>query len=127
MVALSEDKRRAAKIVKALAAEYPDAPCALAHKNPLELLVATILSAQCTDQRVNIVTKDLFRTYRTAADYAAAPQDELEAAVQSTGFFRSKAKNIKACCRQLADEHEGKVPQDLDSLVKLAGVGRKTA
>ena len=127
MVALSEDKRRAAKIAKALAAAYSEAVCALVHKSPLELLIATILSAQCTDQRVNIVTKDLFRRYRRAADYATAPQAELEKAIQSTGFFRSKAKNIRACCQDLVDKHDGQVPQDLDSLVKLAGVGRKTA
>jgi endonuclease-3 len=127
MVALSEDKRRVAKIVKALAAEYAEATCALVHRSPLELLIATILSAQCTDQRVNIVTKDLFRRYRSAADYAAAGQAELEQAIQSTGFFRSKARNIKACCEQLVEEHEGQVPQDLESLVKLPGVGRKTA
>lgn len=127
MVALTQDKRRAAKIVKALAKEYPDAVCALVHRTPLELLIATILSAQCTDQRVNIVTKDLFRRYRSAADYARAPQAELEKAIQSTGFFRSKAKNIKACCQQLVDEHGGQVPQDLEALVKLPGVGRKTA
>ncbi len=127
MVALREDKRRATRIAKALAAEYADAECALVHANPLELLIATILSAQCTDQRVNVVTKDLFRRYRSAADYAAAPQEKLEQAVQSTGFFRSKAKNIRACCRQLVDEHAGEVPQNLDALVKLPGVGRKTA
>jgi endonuclease-3 len=127
MVALSEDKRRAARIVKALEAEYSQATCALVHKNPLELLVATILSAQCTDQRVNIVTKDLFRRYRSAADYANAPQAELEKAIQSTGFFRSKAKNIRACCQDLVAHHGGQVPDDLDVLVKLAGVGRKTA
>lgn len=127
MVALAENKRRAAKIVKALAAEYADAECALVHDSPLELLIATILSAQCTDARVNIVTKDLFRQYTQAADYATMPQADLEKAIQSTGFFRSKAKSIKGCCQQLVDEHDGHVPQDLESLVKLPGVGRKTA
>src|SRR5690606_23433173 len=97
------------------------------HRTPLELLIATILSAQCTDQRVNIVTKDLFRRYRSAADYARAPQAELEKAIQSTGFFRSKAKNIKACCQQLVEEHGGQVPQDLEALVRLPGAGRQTA
>lgn len=127
MVAQSEDKRRAARIVKALAVEYADAQCALVHEKPLELLIATILSAQCTDQRVNMVTPELFRRYPSAADLAAAPQRELEKVIQSTGFFRSKAKNIRACCRQLVDEHEGEVPRDLECLVKLPGVGRKTA
>lgn len=127
MVALSEDKRRAAKIAKALAVEYADAECALVHSSPLQLLIATILSAQCTDQRVNMVTPELFRRYPTAADFASAPQRELEQAIQSTGFFRSKAKNIRACCQQLVEKHDGDIPQDLESLVKLAGVGRKTA
>jgi endonuclease-3 len=127
MPATSEAKRHAAKIVKRLAAEYPVAECALTHRTPLELVIATILSAQCTDARVNIVTRDLFKTYRTAADFAAAPIEDLEKAVQSTGFFRNKARNIKACCRQLLEEHGGKVPREMDAMVKLAGVGRKTA
>lgn len=122
-----ETKRQAAKVLRRLKADYPEAPCALVHRNPFQLLVATILSAQCTDKRVNLVTKDLFRQYRTPADFAAAPIRDLEKAVQSTGFFRNKAKNIKACCRGLMERHGGKVPQDLDALVDLAGVGRKTA
>src|SRR5688572_25384148 len=111
MAATAEAKRYAAKVVKRLKAEYPDAECALTHRSPLELLIATILSAQCTDARVNIVTRDLFAKYRTAADFAQAPIGQLEKAVQSTGFFRNKARNIKACCQQLVDEHASKVPQ----------------
>jgi endonuclease-3 len=127
MAATAEAKRRAAKVVQRLKAEYPDAECALLHDSPLELLIATILSAQCTDARVNIVTRDLFSKYRSAADFARAPIAQLEKAVQSTGFFRNKARNIKACCQQLVDEHGGKVPQDMDVLVNLPGIGRKTA
>ncbi len=125
--ASADAKRRAAAIAKRLKATYPDAHCALNFKTPLELLVATILSAQCTDTRVNIVTKELFRKYRDAAAYAKAPVGELERAIQTTGFFRNKAKNIKTCCQKLLEEHGGKVPRDLDELVKLPGVGRKTA
>jgi len=120
-------RRQAAKVLRRLKADYPEAPCALVHRNPFQLLVATILSAQCTDKRVNLVTKELFRKYRTPADFASAPLRDLEKAVQSTGFFRNKAKNIKACSRRLMEHHRGKVPQDLDTLVQLAGVGRKTA
>lgn len=127
MPATSEAKRHAAQIVKRLEAEYPVAECALTHRTPLELVIATILSAQCTDARVNIVTRDLFKKYRSAADFAAAPIEDLERAVQSTGFFRNKARNIKLCCQQMLEEHGGKVPRDMESLVKLAGVGRKTA
>jgi endonuclease III len=127
MVASADAKKYAAQVVRRLAKAYPDAECALNFRTPLELLVATILSAQCTDRRVNLVTKDLFRKYRSAADFAAAPLPELERAIQSTGFFRNKARNIKACCQQLVDRFEGQVPQDLESLVELPGVGRKTA
>ena len=98
-----------------------------AFKTPLQLLVATILSAQCTDTRVNIVTKGLFQKYPDARAFAAAKLPELERAVQSTGFFRNKAKNIKACCAALVESHGGRVPECLDTLVKLPGVGRKTA
>jgi len=121
------DRRYAARVVEALREAYPDATCALAFRTPLELLVATILSAQCTDQRVNEVTKDLFARYRTAADYASAPLEELERAIQSTGFYRNKAKNLRACCRKLVDQHGGEVPRDIEALVQLPGVGRKTA
>ena len=127
MAATAEAKRYAAKIVKRLKAEYPDAECALTHRTPLELTIATILSAQCTDARVNIVTQDLFKQYQSAQDFAAAPVSDLEKAVQSTGFFRNKARNIKACCQQLVDQHGGKIPQDMDQLVELPGIGRKTA
>jgi endonuclease-3 len=120
-------KEQAKRVVRALRADYSDAQCALTHRTPLELLIATILSAQCTDERVNIVTKDLFRTYRTAADFAAAPLPDLEKAIQSTGFFRNKARNIKAACQELSDRYGGQVPQDLDALVALPGIGRKTA
>jgi endonuclease-3 len=127
MVATADVKRHAALIARRLARAYPDAECALRFDSPLELLVATILSAQCTDARVNLVTQELFRAYRTAGDYAAAPQSALEKAVQSTGFFRIKAKNIKACCARLVDEFDGNVPRDFEALVSLPGVGRKTA
>jgi len=120
-------KPHAAKILRRLKADYPEAPCALNHKTPFQLLIATILSAQCTDARVNLVTKELFRKYKKPADFAAAPLKDIEKAVQSTGFFRNKAKNIKACSTQLLEKHHGKVPQELESLVDLAGVGRKTA
>lgn len=124
---LAERKRQAARVVEHLAADYADAECALHFSNPLELLVATILSAQCTDVRVNMVTPGLFRRYRSAADFADAKPAELEKAIQSTGFFRNKAKNILACCRELVAHHGGDVPRDLETLVKLPGVGRKTA
>jgi endonuclease-3 len=127
MTVSSEVKRRAAKVVSLLARHYPDASCALDFRAPLELLVATILSAQCTDQRVNLVTRDLFRKYRAAADYARADLAELERDIQSTGFFRNKAKNLKACCQGLVEKHGGEVPQDLDALIALPGIGRKTA
>jgi endonuclease-3 len=118
---------RLKKIIAALDRIYPDAHCELDHVHPLELLVATILSAQCTDKRVNIVTKELFKKYRSAADYANAPLVELEQAIRSTGFFRNKAKNIQACCRKLVERHGGKVPRTMEELTQLDGVGRKTA
>jgi endonuclease-3 len=120
-------KRHAARVAKILAQTYPDAKCALNFRSPLELLIATILSAQCTDVRVNIVTKDLFRKYRSATDYADADPRQLENEIKSTGFFRSKTKSIQAACRQLVEKHHGQVPKDIDSLVHLPGVGRKTA
>ena len=122
-----ERRGRVAKILPILKQMYPDAKCALNHRTPLELLVATILSAQCTDMRVNIVTKDLFRKYRTAADYARAPQERFEKEIQSTGFFRNKTKSIRAMAAKLVEKHGGKVPQTMEELVALAGVGRKTA
>src|SRR5437762_7683787 len=117
----------ARRVFRALTRLYPDARCALQHSTPLELLIATILSAQCTDARVNLVTPALFARYKTAKDYAAADPRELERLVQSTGFFRAKAKSIRECCRTIVEEHGGDVPRTLDALVKLPGVGRKTA
>ncbi len=118
---------RTRKILSALKRVYPDAHCELHFSNPLQLLVATILSAQCTDKRVNLVTAELFKTYRRARDFAAAPPAKLEAAVKSTGFYRNKAKNIRACCGALAEKFAGEVPRTMDELHALAGVGRKTA
>jgi endonuclease III len=127
MAISAQVKKHAAAVVRGLARAYPDATCSLDFKTPLELTIATILSAQCTDERVNVVTKSLFRKYRSAADYARAPIEELERGVQSTGFFRNKARNIQNCCRLLVERHGGEVPQDLDTLVELPGIGRKTA
>ena len=127
MAATAEAKRHAAKIARRLAEHYADARCSLDFQSPLELLVATILSAQCTDQRVNQVTKTLFRKYPTAADYARASLAKLERDIQSTGFFHNKAKNIQNCCRTLLEQYEGHVPEEMEKLVKLPGVGRKTA
>jgi len=127
MAVSSDAKRHAATIVKLLRRAYPDATCALAFRTPLELLVATILSAQCTDKRVNLVTKDLFRKYPSAADYARAPLEELERDIQSTGFYHNKAKSLIACCRILEETYGGKVPPDIEAMVELPGIGRKTA
>jgi endonuclease-3 len=127
MSATADAKRHAAKIARRLAEHYPDATCSLDFRSPLELLVATILSAQCTDVRVNLVTKTLFRKYPTAADYARASLAELERDIQSTGFFHNKAKSIQNCCRALVERYDGGVPNDMERLVHLAGVGRKTA
>jgi endonuclease-3 len=119
--------KMARELLKRLPAIYPDAHCELDHSNALELLVATILSAQCTDKRVNIVTKDLFARCRTAADYATISQEELEALVRSTGFYRNKAKNIRAMGAALLAKHGGEVPSTLEALADLPGAGRKTA
>jgi endonuclease-3 len=118
---------RLRKILAGLKQAYPNAHCELNHTNPLELLIATILSAQCTDKRVNLVTAELFRKYRSAADYARAPVAELEQAIKTTGFFRNKAKSIQACCQALVDKHGGQVPRMMEELTQLGGVGRKTA
>jgi endonuclease-3 len=118
---------RLKKIIAGFQKTYPDAHCELTYADPIQLLVATILSAQCTDKRVNIVTKDLFKKYRTATDFADAPRAELEQAIKSTGFFRSKAKNIQNCCRKLVERHGGEVPRRMEELIQLDGVGRKTA
>jgi endonuclease-3 len=120
-------KERTLKIVAALQRTYPAAHCELNFSSPLQLLVATILSAQCTDKRVNIVTAELFKKYRSARDFAEAPLAEIEAMVKTTGFFRNKAKNIKACCAALVEKFGGEVPRTMAELHALAGVGRKTA
>jgi endonuclease-3 len=115
------------KLLSLLDEHYPGAGTALTHADPLELLIATILSAQCTDERVNQVTPELFRKFRSASDYANVDQEVLEEYIRSTGFFRNKAKNIISCCRALIEKHGGKVPETLEELVALPGVGRKTA
>lgn len=127
MPASIEAKRYAMKVVRRLSRTYPEATCSLRFSNPVELLVATILSAQCTDERVNRVTEDLFSKYRSAADFARAGLRQLERDIQSTGFFRNKAKSIKGSCRTLIEQYEGEVPRQLEQLVELPGVGRKTA
>jgi len=126
-LAESSTKQRTLKIIRLLKKEYPDAHCALDHANPLELLVATILSAQCTDKRVNIVTADLFRKYRTAKDYLTVAQTELENDIRTTGFFRNKAKSIQGACRIIDEKYKGRVPDTIDELLELPGVARKTA
>jgi endonuclease III len=118
---------RVAAVLPILKRTYPDAHCRLDHTSPLQLLVATILSAQCTDDRVNIVTRDLFARYRRAADYARAPQERIEKAIQSAGFFRNKAKAIRGMAAALVERHGGQVPQTMEELTALPGVGRKTA
>jgi endonuclease III len=123
---VSSVKARVQKIIEGLKREYPEAECALNHKNPLQLLIATILSAQCTDVRVNLVTPELFRKYQSAEDFANAPQADLERRIHSTGFFRNKAKNIKAACQKLVTEFKGQVPKSMDELLGLPGVARKT-
>lgn len=124
---ITDKKQRTAEIVKRLRKMYPDAHCALIHTNAFELLIATILSAQCTDERVNIVTADLFRKYRSPQDYINVDQQELERDIHSTGFFRNKAKNIQAACRKIIENFGGNVPQTMDDLLTLNGVARKTA
>ena len=119
-------KERTMKIIAALQRAYPAAHCELNFSSPLELLVATILSAQCTDKRVNLVTAELFKKYRRAKDFAPAPLVEIEAAVKSTGFFRNKAKNIRACCAALVEKFGGEVPRTMEEILTLPGVARKT-
>jgi endonuclease-3 len=123
----SAKKERATKIIAALQRTYPDAHCELNFSNPLELLLATILSAQCTDRRVNIVTEKLFKKYRAAEDFAHANISELENEIRSTGFYRNKARNIQNACRAILEKHGGKVPRTMEELTELGGVGRKTA
>ncbi len=124
---LAKRKERTAKIIGALKRSYPDARIALNFSTPLELLVATILSAQCTDKRVNIVTESLFRKYRTAADYAAADPDVFEEEIRSTGFYRNKTKSVLGAAAMIAADFGGEVPDSMDSLLGLPGVARKTA
>jgi len=124
---MKPDKSYVTKILRLLKKKYPDADCSLNYRDPLQLLVATILSAQCTDARVNLVTQDLFKKYRSAYDFASAEQSELEAEIHSTGFYRNKAKNIRAACRIIHEQYSGEVPADMAKLVALPGVGRKTA
>ena len=121
------ERRRAARINRKLAELYPDAACALIHENPLQLLIATVLSAQCTDARVNMITPSLFARYPDARAFADAEVSALEDAIRSTGFFRNKARNIRACCQAIVAEHGGQVPGTLEALVALPGIGRKTA
>jgi endonuclease III len=120
-------RKRALEIVARLKQEYPDAKCSLTHRNPFELLVATILSAQCTDERVNLVTPALFKRFPSAADMADARTEELEELIKSTGFFRNKTKSLLGMSNALVERHQGQVPDDMDELVELPGVGRKTA
>lgn len=124
---IADLKKQTAEVIRRLRKAYPDAHCALIHSNPFELLIATILSAQCTDARVNIVTADLFRKYRGPADYLKVTQRELEKDIHSTGFFRNKAKNIQAACQRIIDVYGGEVPRTMDELLTLGGVARKTA
>lgn len=126
-MATAAKKQFAHQVVEALCRDYGDATCALNFETPLQLLIATILSAQCTDERVNMVTPALFEAYPDAASLAAAPRAQIEKLIQSAGFFRMKAKNIQECCKRLAEEFDGDVPRDLETLVQLPGVGRKTA
>jgi endonuclease III len=126
-VSLARKQERAKALLKGLRKLYPDAHCELDYGTPLELLVAVILSAQCTDVRVNKTTKALFKKYRSADDYAGAAPAELEALIRSCGFYRMKAKSIMETARLIRDEHGGKVPDSMDELLKLRGVARKTA
>ena len=118
---------RTLQLIACLKAAYPDARCSLTYTNPLELLVATVLSAQCTDMRVNLVTSTLFKKYRRAYDYAGAPPGELEADIKPTGFYRNKARALRGCCQALVEQYGGEVPADMAALVTLPGIGRKTA
>jgi endonuclease-3 len=122
-----DTKRRAGRIYRKLAKEYPDATCALEHRNPFELLIATILSAQCTDKRVNMVTPDLFKKYPTPFKMAEAKREDIEKLIQSTGFYRNKTKSIRGAAMGIVDDHDGDVPRTMDELLKLPGVARKTA
>ncbi len=120
-------KQKALKIAELLQQMYPEAACSLEYRDPLQLMVATQLAAQCTDARVNIVTKDLFRKYRSVQDFANADLEEFEQDIRSTGFYHNKAKNIIAACRMIISDYGGNVPSNIEDLLKLPGVGRKTA
>jgi len=122
-----DNRQRVVEIIKVFDRIYPEAGCSLEYKDPLQLLIATQLAAQCTDARVNVVTKALFRKYKNVYDFAEADLAELEEDIKSTGFYRNKAKNIKKCCRMIIDEFGGMVPDNLEDILKLPGVGRKTA
>lgn len=122
-----EDKQKTRKIISLLKKAYPDARCSLNFTNPLELLIATILSAQCTDERVNIVTRDLFRKYRSSDDYVKVSREEMEQDIRSTGFYRNKARSIQGACEIISQKHKGRVPDRVEELLALPGVARKTA
>jgi len=122
-----QEKNRTRKIIAKLRKAYPDAHCSLIHNSPFELLIATILSAQCTDERVNIVTADLFRKYRSCEDYINVAPSGLEQDIHSTGFFRNKTKSIQGACKKMIEEHGGQVPNEVEKLLGLPGVARKTA
>lgn len=124
---IADRKKRAAEVIRRLKKAYPDAHCALNHVNSFQLLIATILSAQCTDERVNIVTATLFRKYRGPQDFVDVSQSELENDIRPTGFFRNKAKNIRAACRRLIEVYGGEIPQTMEEILTLPGVARKTA
>lgn len=124
---MKDEKDRAKKIFTILKKEYATAKIALDFENPFQLLIATILSAQCTDARVNVVTKVLFKKFKTAKDFASVPQELIEKEIFSTGFYKQKAKSIHSCCKTLVENYEGEVPKDFNALTNLAGVGRKTA
>ncbi len=124
---ITDNKKRTSQIIKRLKKEYPDAHCALVHSNAFELLIATILSAQCTDVRVNIVTADLFRKYRQPEDYLKVAPEELEQDIRSTGFYRNKAKNIQGACEKIVENFGGEIPRTMEEILTLNGVARKTA
>jgi endonuclease-3 len=124
---ISDLKKHTARIIRRLRKAYPDAHCALVHTNAFELLIATILSAQCTDARVNLVTGELFRKYRGPADFLAVSKEELENDIRPTGFFRNKTRNIQAACERIVNVYHGRVPETMDELLTLGGVARKTA